>query len=238
MNPTVLMAVYGRRELVEINLRLLHAQKCEIVVVASLPADFDYLRRLSIPHLQIVPAPNRPLGNKWQIGVDQCRILNANPLIILGSDDFLSSDFISQACELSKVNDFTCFNRWSIYDTKSKLAYSLQYNAKMIHAGFFPLGSGRIFSNRLLDRNYWQLFDSSRDRLLDDFAYYSLKEQDKIQFNPPGLSLLAVKGRWEQLNPLDKILTAETISWKKVTQKELDAEFGFGPVANIFKTIE
>jgi hypothetical protein len=238
MNPTVLMAVFGRRELVEINLRLLSAQSCQIVVVASLPSDFDYLRALAIPHLQIVPAPNRPLGNKWQVGADQCRILKADPLIILGSDDYLSGDFIRHAVELSKVNDLTCFNRWSVYDTKTRLAYALQYNDKMVHGGFFPLGSGRIFSARFLNRNYWQLFDSSRDRQLDDFAYYALRVSDVIQFNPVGLALLAVKGGWEQFNPLEKLLTAPNISWKKITVGELDLALDLGaPVAELFKSI-
>lgn len=227
MNPIILIAMFGRRRLVEINLRLLAEQKCQIVVVASLQEDFAFLRSLKIPHLQIVPAPNNPLGAKWQVGVEQCRVLKADPLIILGSDDYLSADFVSRACQLSTAFDFVCFNTWSIYEAQTGKAYQLTYNKKMANGGRFPLGSGRSYSGRFLDRKYWQLFDPSLNRLLDDFSWNSVKAPDVILFNPAGMSLLAIKGNWEQFNPLDKILSSPNITWERVKIEDLDKVFNF-----------
>lgn len=227
MNPIVVMAVYGRRPLVEINLRLLTEQKCQLVVMASLQDDFDFLRQLKLKNLQIIPAPNSPLGRKWQMGVDQSRILDADPLIILGSDDFLNQNFIERACELSPIHDFICFNEWHIYAPKDKKSYSLKYKT------MFPLGGGRVYSREFLDRRQWRLFDAEKERLLDDFAWQTTEYKDSILFNPAGMHILAVKGQWEQLNPLDKILSADSISWKEV--KTLDHLFNFSkPIQKLF----
>lgn len=223
MKPVVVMAVWGRMRLVEINLRLLSTQNCEIIVVASIQEDFDALRAMNIPHLQIVPAPNNPLGRKWQIGVDQARILGANPLIICGSDDFLSQDFIEKASNLAKFHDFIFFDNWFIHTPKDEKSYFLRYN--MMKFSKPPLGSGRIFSLNFLEKRHWQLFDTGKDRLLDDFAWHNTRHEDKILLNPPGMHILAVKGEWEQLNPLERILSAESIDWDY--EKEIDKHFNF-----------
>lgn len=228
MNPIVLMAMQGRHSLVETNLRLLSQQKCEIVVVASLAEDFTFLRSLEIPHLQIVPASNYPLGAKWQSGVDQCRILQANPLIIVGSDDFLSADFIEKACELSQKIDFIYFTKWYIFDQISLKAYHLRY--KML----FPLGSGRVFSGKFLDKKQWKLFDSGMNHHLDDYVFDNLTESDSILINPDGMSLLAVKGKHETMNPLKNILHADTIVWDYC--QDIDKHFEFDkPIKELFK---
>ncbi len=230
MNPVILIAVYGRMRLVEINLRLLSEQNCQIVCVASLDEDFKALRKMAIPNLQIIPAPNNPLGAKWQSGVDQCRILDADPLIILGSDDFLDQTFIKNACRISKYMDFVCFDRFFIHSPNDGKNYSLRYKNK------FPLGSGRVYSKKYLNEKHWIMFDSERNRLLDDFAWDNTKFGDKILFNPEGMNLLAVKGQWEVLNPLDKILQSESIIWDYET--EIDKYFNYStPIHEIFKNL-
>ncbi len=210
MNPIVLIAMYGRKPLIQINLELLHKQNCKVVVITSSDSDYHFVRDLDFDNVRICTAPNQPLGKKWQIGVDFCRAANADPLIILGSDDFLSSAFISKACELKE--DFTFFTEWFIHDLISKKDYKLRYKK------VFPLGSGRVFSKSFLDRNNWKIFDDTRSRLLDDFAFDNIKFADKIKINPEGMRLLAVKGRWETMNELDKILLAPSIHWDPETK--------------------
>lgn len=223
MNPVVVMAMWGRRQLVEVNLRLLSLQKCQIIVVASIQEDFDFLRGLQIPHLQIVPAPNNPLGRKWQTGVDQARILGANPVIICGSDDFFSANFIEKACNLSKYHDFIFFDNWFIHTPKERKNYFLRYN--MMKYDKPPLGSGRIYSHNFLEKRHWQLFDTGKDVHLDDFSWDNKKHEDKLLLNPADMNILAVKGNWEQLNPLDRILSSSSIDWN--FEKEIDKHFNF-----------
>lgn len=227
MNPVVIMAMHQRHSLVEINLRLLSEQKCQIVVVASLADDFVFLRSLNIPHLQIVPHPNEPLGAKWQSGVDQCKILRANPLITLGSDDYLSQNFIEKACQLSQKHDLVYFTRWYIYDQNTGQSYYLRYK------NIFPLGSGRVFSGQFLDKINWKLYDSSLNIHLDDYIFNNLKGDDSVLINPEEMELLSIKGKHESMNSLDRILSAETITWNYC--HNIDKQFNFSkPIKEIF----
>jgi len=226
MNPIVLIAMYGRKPLVQINLELLHKQKCKVIVITSSDSDYHFVRDLDFDNVRICTAPNQPLGKKWQIGVDFCRAAQADPLIILGSDDFLSSDFISKACELKE--DFTFFTEWYIHDSIKKKDYKLKYRK------VFPLGSGRVFSKSFLDRHDWKIFDDTRSRLLDDYAWQNIKGHDKTLVNPQGMKLLAVKGRWETMNDLDRILTADSIQWQPETK--ISDELGYN-VHQIFQGV-
>lgn len=223
MNPTIVMAMWGRRPLVEINLRLLSTKNCQLIVVASIHEDFEFLRGLKIPQLHIVPCTNNPLGKKWQAGVDQARTLGANPVIILGSDDFLSDNFIEKASNLSKYYDFIFFDNWFIHEPKSAKNYVLRYN--MMKHDKSPLGSGRVYSHSYLEKRHWQIFDTGIDVKLDDFAWKNVRHEDKILLNPPDMNILAVKGSWEQLNPIDRILSHPTIDWD--FEKEIDKHFNF-----------
>lgn len=223
MNPTVIMAIWGRQSIVEVNLRLLAMQNCQIVVVCSINEDSNFVRGLKLPNIHIVTTSNNPLGKKWQFGVDHARTLGANPVIILGSDDFLSANFIEKACELSKYHDFVFFDNWFIHAQKEQKNYFLKYN--MIKYGKPPLGSGRVYSERFLERHNWALFDTGKDWHLDDFAYFTMKSEDKILLNPTGMNILAVKGSWDTMNSLDKILSSDSIDWSH--EKQIDQYFNF-----------
>jgi hypothetical protein len=43
--------------------------------------------------------------------------------------------------------------------------------------------------------------------------------------NPPDMNILAVKGAWEQMNPIENILSSSTIDWNY--EKEIDKHFNF-----------
>jgi hypothetical protein len=222
------MAMHGRHSLVETNLRLLSQQKCKIVVVATLEEDINFLKSLETTSLHIVPHSNYTLGAKWDAGVQKCKELGANPLIIVGSDDFLSANFIEKACELSQKYDFIYFTKWYIFDQISLKSYFLRY--RMI----FPLGSGRVFSGSFLDRMHWKLFDSGVNHHLDDYVFDNLTDNDRILMNPDGMSLLAVKGRHETMNPLKQILQADSITWDYC--EDIDKHFGFyKPIKELFR---
>jgi hypothetical protein len=98
----------------------------------------------------------------------------------------------------------------------------------------FPLGGGRAFSKRYLDRHDWKLFDASMQRRTDDFAWEHARYEDNILFNPPDMNILSIKGNWEQMNSLDAILKADTITWDY--EHEIDKHFNFErPIKEIFK---
>jgi hypothetical protein len=204
------MAMHGRQELVRKNL-LMQPKECNLIVVASDDNDVKFLERLALDNLHIVIHPNEPLGAKWQAGVDAAKKFDCEPLIILGSDDFLSDSFTDGACELMRAGvDFAYFTKWKIFDEVTQKTYALQYK---IH---FPLGSGRCFSRRFLERHDWRLFDTSINVKLDDYAFDNLKVDDAVIVNPNGMHLMSVKGKHTTMNPLDKILQSPNIEWEEV----------------------
>jgi hypothetical protein len=232
MNPIIVMAVWGRLPLVDINIRLLLSQGAQIVLVTSIEQDYNYFKLLKLAGVHIISVPNNPLGKKWQSGVDKAKELGANPLIICGSDDFLSNGFIKKACDYSRYHDFIFFDNWWIYEPRGNKSYYLRYN--MFRYDKPPLGSGRIYAPRMLDRNGWSIFDSGKDWHLDNHSWETKHFEDRLFPNPDGMNILAVKGFWETMNPLDKILNSDTIDWNE--EPDIDSHFNFSKkISEIFK---
>jgi len=219
----------GRHEMVRRNIELLSKEKCQIVIVLSDPEDTAFLSSLGRSDLYYTIAKNEPLGHKFQQGVNCCRMLKADPLIITGSDDILSDGFIEKATEhCAHGIDFLCLNHWFIHHPTTGKDYKLRYRMT------FPLGGGRAFSKAYLDRHDWKLFDTSMNRRTDDFAWEDARYQDNIMFNPPDMNILSIKGNWSTLNNLDAILKADSITWDY--EKEIDKHFNFDrPIKEIFK---
>lgn len=218
MRTAVVMAMHGRHEIVKANLLSLPV-RCTKVVCATDKADFDFLHSLELNNLYTVSAPNEPLGLKWQRAVDNARTLEPDALIILGSDDFLSDGFIDSAAELAMNHDFVYFTKWYIFDQSKNESYFLNYK---IH---FPLGSGRIYSKRFLDRHNWTLFEKNLNVRLDDYAYDNMVNEDRILCDPYEMHLLSLKGKHQTMNSLDKILKADHIEWRKCEAQEWKEKF-------------
>lgn len=218
MNAFVL-ASHGRMKIVLQNVYHLLSMG-EVFIAVSDRDEYDKLKALPC-HVFLVP--NKPLGNKWQYCVSYARTFNPSCLIICGSDDFLSTDYIENAMKLvDRGYDFIGVNEWFMTDGKK------HYKAKYKHRQDFPAGSGRVFTKKCLDKINWHLFDTKRDRLLDDKALdqiwdAKIKSYISQDAEEDGLRILAVKGDWPVLNPLAKFLTSKTIEITKI--KELPKQF-------------
>ncbi len=188
---------------------MLAEEECNGIVTASIQDDFDFINKLKLPNVTLVPYSNYPLGAKWQHGVNHARMIGTETLIILGSDDFLSKGFVKKATDLSKKHDFIFFDKFYLLDMNSKFQYKFDY--KMMEYGKPPIGSGRVFSKKFLDSHSWNLFDTSLQTKLDDFAWHNHKFSDRLLMNPEGMAVLAVKGSWDCLNPIDKFFATDTI---------------------------
>ena len=86
----------------------------KIVLTVSTHSEEDYFKRLNIDGVYVFNTPNKPLGLKWQSGVEQAKKIKANPLIILGSDDQLGTSFVKNACHLIEKYEFIGLDRKSV----------------------------------------------------------------------------------------------------------------------------
>lgn len=223
LNSAVLICTHQRVEITIKNIESLLRQSVvpEIILVCS-----SYQERMQFrekfQNIYIEQWPNMPLGEKFQRGVDIARVMKANPLIINGSDDILGLDFIELACaSVSDGVDFIGLYHWHILH--QKVLYHFKYNARL------PLGGGRVFSKRALDALKWKLFDTSRNKHLDDMAFANISKQttlDKVfpdYLNDRGFNIISIKGDWETMNSFERIMKSKncTLLSKTILPEEL-----------------
>lgn len=200
--PVVLIATHQR---VEITTKLLQKLKkdapfVKIVLTVSTYSEEDYFKRLNMDGVYVFNTPNKPLGLKWQSGVEQAKKIKANPLIILGSDDQLGASFVKNACHLIEKYEFIGLKRFYVYHKRK--TYTIDYKPIM------PIGGGRIYSKKLLDKIKWKLFNPGKNKHLDDEGWKAaINNTDKLllvsNIKHYGLELTALKGSWSMMNPFN-----------------------------------
>jgi hypothetical protein len=199
MNPIVLIATHERQEITLQNIRTLKEQSLVPKIVLVTSCEEEFLFYSQVPDIFVLHSLNEPLGSKWQAGVDFSRTLKPDPLIITGSDDILARDFISLATDfVSAGGDFLGLQQWYILDPRIQHLFLFQYTPEQ------PLGGGRVYSATFLEKINYQLFDTSAKKWLDDHGWNLAQSQNKRICQAP--YILAVKGRWPVMNPLQKTL--------------------------------
>lgn len=195
MNPYVLIATHQRMSITRDNIKGLLSCGVNVILVVSDSGEMEVFKQL-FPEISIIHHPNFPLGNKWQSGVQVAKKLKADPLIINGSDDLLCPEYFKRVTELrAEGYHFIGLKSWYVYDLKS--IYKFDYLASI------PLGGGRAYSKELLEKINYKLFDTRKDRHLDDLGWASVttSKMKNIILNEP--LILSVKGDWRVMNPLN-----------------------------------
>lgn len=213
VNPVVVICTHNRLTITTYNIYSLLKQKCKIVLVVSALEERIHYAKI-FPEITVLTHPNVPLGAKWQHGVQHAYSLEANPLIILGSDDLLSLDFVSKVTAyMHDISDFIGLSKWYIH-YKGK-AFYCQYLANI------PLGGGRCYSYDLLKKLNGKLFDTKLNRHLDDYSSVNIKKLGIFCHDlSDSVSIHAVKGDWPVLNQFN--LTHKNI---KVLSEHLTSDF-------------
>jgi|SRR6185369_1337819 len=200
----VLIATHERIEITTITLQALQQQSIlpKVVLVVSKQDEFDYYTR-KFPLINVIVSPNKPLGSKWQAGVDFARKLDISALVIQGSDDILCKSFIKGVENTKDLVDFHGLKEWWIYDPATKELHLFEYTPKD-----FPLGGGRYYTKELLDKINWKIFDTTRNSCLDDLGWHSAKGLGQWSISnechKTDLQILAIKGNWPVMNPLEQ----------------------------------
>lgn len=188
---TVLICTHNREEITSLNIESLSRQSVvpQIVLVVSDQYETRYYQE-EFPQIHVFEYPNKPLGAKWQYGVQQSRTLHADPLIILGSDDILGPKYIEKCNKLvAKGHDFIGLRKWFIHHDNK--VYHCEYLANQ------PLGGGRVYSGRLLYQFDWKLFEPKKKHLDDNGYFQAVKYCEPYIAN---LELHTYKGLWPTMN--------------------------------------
>ena len=229
MNPIVLIATHDRIEITSkcIESLMMQSVQPKIVLVVSDRREFEIYKR-KYYEADICLAPNHPLGTKWQHGVNHCKRLNPDPLIICGSDDILGIGYIENACAIINSGvDFIGLSRWHVYH--EGILYTYDYNASV------PLGGGRCYSSKALRTINYKIFEAAKDVNLDDYGWKSINSTTiprKIirEIKEEGLHIVSIKGDWDMLNPFTKFTNHRNITLlnKSRDKSDLDNLINYG----------
>lgn len=103
--------------------------------------------------------PNKPLGRKHNAAMvllDDC-----DAVMVVGSDDFVSGSWVRYAASRMAHTDMVGLRSFYMYDP---------YTDRTLYLLATPIGGGRIYSSRILDKLNWQLWEPGRNRALDASA--------------------------------------------------------------------
>lgn len=210
------IAFQGRHNIVKKNVEYLNRQTLvpAIILVASNLEDVEFATDLTkiYSNVFIKIFDNYPIGGKWQAGVDYAKALNAKGVIILGSDDLLSLNYIENCFNgidygrgsAGSGVDLIGNRTWYIYDTDKNL-YKLQYTKAVT----VFLGGGRMFSKHFLDSVNWVIFDKTLPVHLDSYGYQAVQKfSNSLAEIDNSHSIISIKGSWDMINTSDRILSA------------------------------
>lgn len=187
LKMNIVICTHQRLAITSLNIETLLG-KANIILVVSDQSEVDYYSKYPITIIQF---PNKPLGSKWQAGVNEAKKVGG-PVMILGSDDILRDDCIDRYnVLLSQGHNFIGLSRWYIHHQGK--AYLCDYLPTR------PLGGGRCYSERFLQRINYSLFDVRRNHGLDRHGCRYVK--DGLILAEPLIH--AVKGDWPVINPFD-----------------------------------
>ncbi|MFK5920717.1 MAG: hypothetical protein QM496_00950 [Verrucomicrobiota bacterium] len=226
LDLAVVIAFLGRHEIIALVVRELVQLRdlgfnLAVFLTCSDARDFLFAKKLreELGGIGVRFIANRPLGRKWQTGVDFARQSNPKNLLITGSDDLVSRSYLTHAISLLSEEgpsggfEFAAPESWFLYDvdTESELAGSLWELAYQPSVSI-PLGAGRVYASRLLDRFDWKLFHETHNRRLDECGHRQLLDSKARSVLIPAKkgTVLSVKGGWQAMNSTDSILSSLT----------------------------
>ncbi len=164
---------------------------------------------------------NHPLGQKWQAGLNKCREIKADAVLICGSDDLITSGWVEEFRNIYK-NEAMLYGTsyWHVYNPVTDELIEVDYITDIRQD---PIGAGRIVSKELLDKLDWQIFPTEGGIGCDLYSYNLINRYIKSFWNRVCMGmLLSVKGNWNMLDSWQQLLNSKTlsISWKDAELKK------------------
>lgn len=199
----VYIPVYKRHDLLEKCIESINSQKCDkqVLGVCSNIDDGIFLRNINVP---FVLTDNMPLGNKFQYGIEFCKIFYPKNVIIMGSDDIMTNAYMDTVNKYVNNYDVIGTKKWGIQVLNENTVtqeYIVLYNHKLRRGywggknplfekrfntsvnGFhidkikespFLVGSGRSIGYKLLNKLNWQIYPRDTNVSLDMISLFYL----------------------------------------------------------------
>jgi len=207
----------GRYEILELVIdEFFKAEKHRLAVCLAGSCDEDYLfaKRMNdkYEHISYQQCPNFPLGRKAQLSLNLAKQADCHAVIMNGSDDVVSPDYI-EACidyiELGDV-DFIAPLIWYTYNAAigSSTYGAIWRTHYRGRAAGSSLGAGRVYSTKFLKEIEYDIFALKADIHLDS-KMEKASAKGKIKIIHPSRDdgcIVSVKGNWEKLHEVEGLL--------------------------------
>lgn len=156
----------------------------DLVVVCSEHESHTIVSEYTTHHIQY---KNLPLGEKWNAGIEYCKDLDFDYVLILGSDDLLSVSGLDVYVNYIKQQHlFIGFEDFYVFCT---------YTKRMSHwSGYFgkrsgePVGAGRLIHRSIVEAANFNLWNPIINRGLDNST---VKKLDALGFKPTTINARA-----------------------------------------------
>jgi len=161
--------VFGRAELVRWTIeRLYNVNNCFHVICSGHEPILKAVCEAS--GAEWVEMPNKPLGNKWNAAIKAAQKYNPDAVLFVGSSDWLSSNWLEKSEPFLKNYDligkkdcyFTQLFENGIIKTINWGGYANGSNREGE-----PIGIGRLFSARCLDKLNWRPVNPDIENSID-----------------------------------------------------------------------
>lgn len=172
----------------------------KVVIVGSAEVDIEIPNLIDVDYLHV---SNNPLGKKIQEGVEYCRQFEPDALLMCGSDDWLSPNWIDVF--IPRLGEFDIVGADCLYVilfSPKELVEVKRCSYEGTERDGEPVGPGRLLSRKILDKMDWQLYSKDLNSSLDINSFRRLKEAEArilVEKNDV-IKVLSPKGDWSTIN--------------------------------------
>lgn len=225
-----LICVYERHLMTQINIDLIMQQKLpvQLLLVVSNRKDekFAQTNKKKYKDVDYIMSPNQPLGLKFQNGIEACRKYDPDAVIVNGSDDLLTLNWVETAYHWIKEGYHVVGkdSLW-IYNVPTNEVYKSTYiqDVSPHTKGYRFFGAGRMISKWLLDVLNWKVYPRKIRSGLD---YYStlgfLNVTDRFKNIPDDdVNILSIKSKWDCITTMEVLLKSNKLIMEKLSIDDL-----------------
>ena len=176
-NIVCVIAAHRRIKLLNFVLKYLNKLDFRrIIVVYSLPDELTVAKRYN--KVSAIYNQNLPVSRKWQKGVEHARKFSPDGIMILGSDDIITPGYLEYVKkQITNDYDYISNKRWyNTYLTNNNFVVG---EFRYIKERVDGLGSGRVYSKRVLDKLNWKLYSFNKNKNLDGTSFQLVQKYIK-----------------------------------------------------------
>ena len=126
----VYIPVWKRHNLLEKCITSIKNQSLDVDIlgVCSLLDDINFCKKNNINHILV---NNTTLGQKFQFGIEFSKLFFPQNVIIMGSDDIMSSKYVENINKYVNNYDVIGYKTWKVFDINANEKLNLSYNHKI-----------------------------------------------------------------------------------------------------------